>query len=171
MKGISIAALLSVGVVLTGCATAYQPEGLTGGFNETQLDTNIFRVSFRGNGYTRPERAEDLVLLRSAELTLTHGFTHFVIVDAKSRVDQSSFTTPTQSYTTANITAVGNTAYGSAHTTTTGGQTMVFSRPSTTNTVVAFAGRPNVPGMVYDARMVCDSVGPKYKVTCGVGGS
>nr|WP_116370714.1 hypothetical protein [Cupriavidus taiwanensis] len=167
MKGISIATLLSVGVALTGCATAYQPEGLSGGFTETQIENNVFRVSFRGNGYTRAERAEDLVLLRSAELTMEHGFTHFVIIDAKSRVDKSSFTTPTQSYTTANVSAFGSTAYGSAHTTTTGGQTIEFSSPSTTNTVVAFAGRPNVPAMIYDARAICDSIGPRYKVVCG----
>uniref|UniRef100_UPI003F4923C2 CC0125/CC1285 family lipoprotein n=1 Tax=Cupriavidus yeoncheonensis TaxID=1462994 RepID=UPI003F4923C2 len=167
MKAISIAALLSVAAVLAGCATVYQPKGLTGGFAETQLDTNVFRVSFQGNGYTGTERAEDIVLLRSAELTLTHGFTHFVIVDAKSRIERDSFTTPVQSYTTANVTTIGNHAYGSAHTTTTGGQTIVFSKPRTTNTIVAFAGRPDIPGMVYDARMICDSVGPKYKVICG----
>ena len=39
--------------VLAGCATAYQPEGLTGGFDETQLDRNVFRVSFKGNGLYR----------------------------------------------------------------------------------------------------------------------
>ncbi|GIX25986.1 MAG: hypothetical protein KatS3mg122_3217 [Caldimonas sp.] len=74
-------AAISLAIFLGGCATTYQPEGFSGGFSETQLDTNVFRVSFRGNGYTRAERAEELALLRSAELTLKNGFTHFVVID------------------------------------------------------------------------------------------
>jgi len=27
---------------LAGCATAYQRQGMTGGFSETQLDENVF---------------------------------------------------------------------------------------------------------------------------------
>lgn len=65
-----IVALISVVVALVGCASAYKPEGFGGGFSESQLDTNVFRVSFRGNGFTRAERAEELALLRSAELTV-----------------------------------------------------------------------------------------------------
>ena len=48
---------------------------MSGGFTESQLDTNVFRVTFKGNGYTSPDRAEDMALLRSAELALQHGFT------------------------------------------------------------------------------------------------
>ncbi|MBK9595716.1 MAG: hypothetical protein IPO57_10280, partial [Rhodocyclales bacterium] len=102
-----ILAAISLMVVLGGCATAYQSEGLSGGFSETQLDTNVFRVSFRGNGYTRAERAEELALLRGAELTLKNGFTHFAIIDGRTREQSGTYTTPTQSYTTANATAYG----------------------------------------------------------------
>ena len=65
--------ILVLPIILSACATTYQPQGLSGGFSETQLDTNVFKVSFRGNGYTHAERAEDLALLRSAELTLKNG--------------------------------------------------------------------------------------------------
>ena len=50
---------------MQSCATTYQSEGLTGGFSETQLDENIFRVTFYGNGYTGKERVTDFALLRS----------------------------------------------------------------------------------------------------------
>jgi hypothetical protein len=160
-------AAISLAVLLGGCATAYQPEGFSGGFSETQLDTNIFRVSFRGNGYTRAERAEELALLRSAELTLKNGFTHFAIIDSRSREQLGTYTTPTQSYTTANATAYGNSAYGTARTTTYGGQTFMISEPSTTNTIMCFNGKPNIQALVYDAQFVCNSLGQKYGVVCG----
>src|SRR5258708_35613196 len=37
------------------CATGYHAHGLSGGFSETQLDENVFQVSFKGNGYTSRE--------------------------------------------------------------------------------------------------------------------
>ncbi len=163
----TIAAISLAVLLLAGCATTYQPEGLSGGFSETQLDTNVFRVSFRGNGYTRAERAEELALLRSAELTLKNGFTHFVVIDGRSREQLGTYTTPTQSYTTANATAYGNSAYGTARTTTYGGQTFLISKPSTTNTIMCFNGKPDIQSLVFDAKFVCSSLGQKYGVVCG----
>jgi hypothetical protein len=160
-------AAVSLAVVLGGCATAYQAEGFSGGFSETQLDTNVFRVSFRGNGYTRAERAEELALLCSAELTLKNGFTHFAIIEGRSREQSGSYTTPTQSYTTGSATAYGNSAYGSARTTSYGGQTIHFSKPSTTNTIMCFNGKPDIQGLAYDAQFICNSLGQKHGVVCG----
>lgn len=154
-------------VLLSACATSYKADGFSGGFSETQLDTNVFRVSFRGNGYTRAEKAEELALLRSAELTLKSGFTHFAVIDSQSRERHGSYTTPTQSYTTANATAYGNSAYGTAQTTTYGGQTIHISKPSTTNTIMCFTGKPDIQGLVYDAQFLCNSLGSKYGVVCG----
>lgn len=61
-----------LGVVLSclGCATAYQPSGLTGGFDETRLNDRTVQVRFRGNGATSVSRAQTFVLRRGAELTL-----------------------------------------------------------------------------------------------------
>ena len=154
-------------ILVSGCATAYQSAGFSGGYRDTQLDTNVFRVSFEGNGYTRPDRAEDLALLRSAEITLDNGFSHFAIIDERSREKLSTFASPTQSYTTANATAFGNTAYGTAHTTTYGGSTFLVSKPSTTNTIVCFNGKPDIQAFVYDAQFICQSLGQKYSVECG----
>jgi len=167
MKAASLVASLCIVGLLAGCATGYQPNGLTGGFSETQLDTNVFRVSFKGNAYTSRDKVEDFVLLRSADLTLSHGFTHFAIVDGKSYEDKSYMTMPTQSYTTGSATVSGHTAYGSAYTTTYGGQTIAVTKPRETDTIVAFQGKPNISAMVYDARFICESLGTKYEVTCG----
>lgn len=152
-------------LALAGCATTYQPQSLTGGFDEVQLDTNVFRVTFKGNGFTSSERAEDLALLRSADLALKHGFTHFVIVEGKSRAELGVATMPTQSTTTGTVNFQGNTAYGQANTVTSGGQAFLIRRPSSTNTILCFQGKPDIGGMVYDARFVFGSLGKKYGVS------
>ena len=131
--------VVGAALVLSACATAYQSQGLTGGFDEVQLDTNVYQVNFRGNGFTSAERAADLCLLRSADLTLEKGYKYFAIVERQERSSQSSFQTPSQSYTSSNVTGSvsGNTfnANGSSTTRTYGGQTVRVTRPSATNTV------------------------------------
>jgi hypothetical protein len=151
---------------LCGCATAYQPQGLSGGFTETQIDTNVWRVSFKGNGYTHSERAEEFAMLRSAELALANGFTHFAFADSKTSVEHSAYTAPTTSYTTGTATVYGNTASGTATTHTYGGGTTFIAKPSANNTVVMFNGKPTNAGMIYDAEFICKSIGVKYKVIC-----
>ena len=158
----SIAIAVLTAALLAACATPYQQRGATGGFSETQLSENVFRVVFNGNGYTRSERAEDFVLLRSAELTLQNGFTHFAIADARTSTSVSSYTTPSTSYTTGSAYRSGNNIYGNATTTTYGGGTTFVSRPSATNTIVMFRERPNVQGMVFDAKFLTNSLRKKY---------
>lgn len=154
--------LLILFLVLTGCATPYQKNGLSGGYSETQLSENVFKVHFRGNGYTRGERAEDFALMRSAEIAIEHGYAYFIIVDSAGDVEHSTYTTPVSSYTTANATAVGNTAYGNARTQYYGGQTMHISKPSAKNTIICFKEKPTDQPMVYDAIFVRDSIRNKY---------
>jgi hypothetical protein len=62
---------------IQACATGYKSDGFVGGYSETQLDENVFKVAFRGNGYTRQDRAADFTLLRSAELALKSGYSYF----------------------------------------------------------------------------------------------
>jgi hypothetical protein len=154
-------------IALSGCATKYQAQSFTGGFSETRLDTNVFRVTFNGNGFTGSQRAEDLVLLRSAELAIKNNFSFFVIAEAKSGSNYSSYTTPVQSQTNLSATTFGNTTTGTATTTYSGGQTIVTVRPSSTNTVIYFKERPNIQGLVYNAEFICNSLGQKYEVRCG----
>lgn len=157
--------MLSIAVVLflTACATSYQNSGFTGGYSETQLDENVFKVSFRGNGYTSRERASDFALLRSAELTLQHGYRYFVIVDEQSNTRNSTYTTPITSNTTANVYGSGNYAYGTATTTTSGGQTYNISKPSTSNTIVLFEEKPE-NGFSYNAGFIYQELRQKYGI-------
>lgn len=67
-----------------GCATGYHPQAFSGGYSETRLAPDLFRVSFAGNGFTSAQRAYDFALLRAAELTATYGFSHFALVNENS---------------------------------------------------------------------------------------
>ena len=163
---LGLAAVLIIGTLsgldLAGCATAYQPKSFSGGFSETQVGENSFDVYFRGNGQTHEERAEDFTLLRSAEVTLAHGYQFFIIVDSRAGATQSLVTTPATTTTTVSSTPVGGVLYGTAHTTTTGGQSYLIQQPSVRNTIVCFKDRPAVQGLVYEAQFVARSVRAKY---------
>ena len=163
MRALFILALATV--LLGGCATTYQPNSFTGGYSETQLGENIFQVSFRGNGYTSRERASDFSLLRSAEVALENGFRYFVIVESEKGSKVGAYTTPTTSYTTGSAYGSGNYAYGSATTTTYGGQTYFISKPRATNTILCFKEKPEINGLVFDAEFVAKSIRQKYNLT------
>lgn len=161
MKKLIIATTLAL--ALSGCATTYQGNSFTGGYSETQLDENVFKVTFRGNGFTRRERTEDFTLLRSAELALEHGYKYFVIVNGGTSVSTSTHTTPTTYNTTASVYATGNYAYGTATTTQYGGQTYNVSKPSTSNTIVCFKEKPQ-SGMSYSAEFIYKNIREKYNI-------
>jgi hypothetical protein len=153
---------------IVGCATSYQERGfLSGGFSETQLDTNVWRVSFDGNSNTRDERASDFALLRGAELTLEHGYEYFVVVDSEVANRTGTLTMPTHqaSHGTATVRHFGNTSQVSMHGTTTthGGETMNYSKPRRHITIVAAQERP-ADVFSYNARFIESELKAKYRI-------
>jgi hypothetical protein len=70
--------------LLGACATPDEGRGPGRQFNETRLDRNVYRVSFKDDGKSSPLRATEQTLLRSAELTLSAGYLYFAIVDPQS---------------------------------------------------------------------------------------
>jgi hypothetical protein len=153
--------ILVSALFMVGCATGYHPGGLTGGYSDIAISENVFQVSFAGNGYTSAGQASDFALLRCAELALDHGFSYFILVDANQMSSISSYTTPTTSRTTGSATVYGNTIYGTSRTTTTGGQTYNFVKPSATNTIMCFVEKPDLNATIYDARIVSASIRSK----------
>jgi len=162
----TIVAIFPIALIIiffSGCATPYQSVGLTGGYSETQLDENVFKVNFRGNGYTSSERAADLCLLRSAELCKLAGYSYFIIVEGQEYTKQSQYTSPTTTTTTGRANVIGNSIYGSSTTTTTGGQTYIISKPRSTNIIVCFVKKPD--GFSYNADFIYNSLTKKYRTT------
>ncbi|MDA0814072.1 MAG: hypothetical protein O3C21_16990 [Verrucomicrobia bacterium] len=70
---------------LVSCATPYQSHGLLGGFEETQLASDAYRISFDANGYTGKGRAYDFALLRCAQLGESRGFRYFTLKDSDAQ--------------------------------------------------------------------------------------
>ena len=81
--------VLSAAFLLAGCATAYQPDGVSGGYSDQLRDGNIVQVSFRGNGLTTPATLESFVLRRCAEVTLQDGFNYFVLLHTEAPIEGS----------------------------------------------------------------------------------
>lgn len=162
-------------LLLTSCASPYQPCGIGGGYSETQIDTNIFRVSFRGNGYTNPERAADLCLLRSAVITKQSGFNYFIIIDSSTHEDYATMITPKTATTTTNTNTletgtisnnnllINSSGNSTSTTQITGGNTYIISRPTSTNTIVCFKEKP-ATALSYNADMVIINLSQQYNI-------
>jgi hypothetical protein len=147
-------AVFALALYLTACATSYQPESFFsgGGYSDSQLDKDVFRISFNGNEYTSANRAEEMALLRSAELTMKNGYAYFAILDEHDQTNYQTYTTPIRSTTTGSNQII------------TGGQTHMYAMPSTTSTIKCFKDKPDTNQNVYDARFVFNSLAQKYGV-------
>src|SRR5277367_4688256 len=69
---------LSAACLIAGCATAYQPDGVSGGYSD-KVAGNTAQVTFRGNRLTTPATVDDFLLRRCAEVTLQDGYKYFVV--------------------------------------------------------------------------------------------
>ena len=78
MKAVVI--ILLIAVSLSGCATPYQPSGITGGFSVLQIKDEVWRVRFGANGFTTRETAQTYWLYRAAELTPEQGYEGFELL-------------------------------------------------------------------------------------------
>lgn len=101
MKRLALAATVSAALMgLAACETAtpYQPlaagNKTSGGYSDTQIEANRFKVSFSGNDLTSRETVERYLLLRAAELTLSQGDDWFEAVDRSTDRKTEVFTEP-----------------------------------------------------------------------------
>jgi len=162
-----IICLVVMVILLSGCATGYQRKSWTGGYTDMKLQDDIFKVSFRGNAYCHQERAEDFVLLRSAEVALENGYKYFIIIDEKSRTQTSAYTTPTTAQTYGTASAYGGPGYASgSYSGTTyysGGQTYILHKPSMVNVIKCFKEKPaDASLMIYDAEQIKTNMRKQY---------
>lgn len=136
MKALVI--LIISSVLLFGCATPYKTLGLMGGFSDTQLGENVFRVSFSGNAYTSRERVLDFTLLRASELCLERGFRYFIVAEVGEHEKSAAMIS--------------------------GNFVRKISKPTIENTIMAFREKPDAQGPIYDAEFVRNSIRTKYSI-------
>jgi hypothetical protein len=142
---ITFIALLSI----HSCTPSYSTKGFYGGYSDTQLSDNMFRVSYYGNGYTGYEYVDDMALLRSADLALQNGFFFFEIMSDVSDETIATYKTPTQAYSNGNTTNI----YG--------GQTSYIKKPAVHKTIVCHRNKPET-GIVMDAEQIKKSISEKH---------
>lgn len=148
---------------LAGCATPYSSQGFMGGFTESRLDENVFRVNFKGNGFTSSEKAKDYTLLRSAELALEHGYSYFVVTDSASYNSNVYMQTPTTVNTSASAYGNRNYVYGQATTTVNGGDIITVAKPNESAVVVMFREKPE--GIfAYNAKFLVKELKKNYGI-------
>ncbi|SIN60734.1 hypothetical protein SAMN02745824_0731 [Parasphingorhabdus marina DSM 22363] len=90
-------AALMLTLLLFGCATAtpYQPEiagqRVSGGYSDTRIADDSYRVHFSGNFLTSRETVEGYLLYRAAELTLQNDKDWFRMVDHTTERDRRTY--------------------------------------------------------------------------------
>lgn len=98
MKKLLIAA--AAALMLAACATPtpYQPlqtrgTGPTGGYSESQVSRDRFRVTFQGNTLTERDTVERYLLFRAAELTKIEGYDWFALADRNTERQSREYLT------------------------------------------------------------------------------
>jgi len=141
--------VIALALAATGCATSYGDMGFAGGVRADQMSTNTFRIVSRGNGYTDATTIADFAIRKAAETTIESGNEWFFVLNRadQTRVGQSSYQTPTQTYGT--VSGYGNTATYNA--TTTGGQTITQTFVKPGEDLMIRVGRGPRPEGAWDA--------------------
>ena len=135
MKWILGIALLA----LTGCVSQ----------NEIALSQNVYKLDVNARGLIAMNEAQRTMQKRAAELTLSKGYTHYVIADART-AEGARYLGNTPMYGTTAVYVYGNTAYGTTN--IYGGQPIVQPHSNTSLIVVMFH-EANAPSNALDARL------------------
>jgi hypothetical protein len=152
-----LAAWFLIALSIAGCATPYQSDGFSGGFRETQLAPDVYRVSFHGNAYTSNDRVQDFALLRAADLTLHSGGRYFAVVASADQSSMHTHVTPGSATTT--VSPYGNTAT----TRYSPSQVHNYYKPGVGMMVQIFKFKPdNI--MTFDAEFLAASIRSKYGI-------
>ncbi len=151
-----------IACLLGGC-TPYHAYGIAGGYRDTQLSPDVFRVTFQGNGYTPQERVQDYTLLRASELTLQHGFRYFVILTGGNSTQQSNIVIPGQTTTTGSVNVYGNTAYYSSYTSSTPDTSIPVNSHKTGLLIHCLREKPE-GAFAFDATFLQSTLKSKYNI-------
>ena len=63
---------------------------MLGGYSEERILDNLYRVEFEGNQHSKPEKIQNYLLYRCAELTQKMGYEYFAIVSEERHFDEHS---------------------------------------------------------------------------------
>ncbi len=151
--------IIAVTVMFSGCASTQYVERKGNfwgsGHYESKIQDDVFKVGYTGVASTMRDQAEDLALLRCADVTLNNGYTHFVVQDKNTTSYTHSSYTPLMPYDYK-----GATYY-------TGGYSSTYSNPDIYFVIRCFHGKPldlDASQTVYDAADVRANLRERYKL-------
>lgn len=153
-------------IILSACATPYQPTGFigNGGFDETKLSDKYYRVTFKGNEKTSQERALDFALLRASDLMQSSGCKSFQVVKQSVNFKPVGLLLPQTQTTNLSSTQFGSYASGTATTTNYGGGVAMLNFPKAVIEVACTAEEVDVSKGIYSTDFINASLKEKYKV-------
>ena len=76
--------IIVFGLLLVGC-TGYNSMGFTGGFSETQISKDRYKIHYKANAFVGSETVANRAMLRAAEFTLEINKDLFAILVDKSQ--------------------------------------------------------------------------------------
>jgi hypothetical protein len=85
LKSLALSAFAAISLSACVTATPYQPlatgTAQSGGYSETKVEQDRWRITFTGNSLTSRDVVENYLLHRAAELTLAQGKDWFMMAD------------------------------------------------------------------------------------------
>jgi hypothetical protein len=156
---VGAASALVVAGSIAACATTapYGPAATprSVGYFDQQIESNRFRVSYRGpSGMSRTE-VEDLAMLRAADLALEQGYDWFQIIGRYG--DLGPPTSPRFSFGIGGSSFGRNSAVGVGTSTGFGGQPSFIAN---LELMMGRGAKPSTPD-AYDARSVANVIRPR----------
>ncbi|AXI04232.1 CC0125/CC1285 family lipoprotein [Aquirhabdus parva] len=80
--------LIGSAALLSSCATTPSSFAELGKYDQFKLNTNIFRVTYQARNESTAARAEEIALLKAAQVTVQNGYRYFEITDKLLPSDQ-----------------------------------------------------------------------------------
>lgn len=153
-------------MTLAGCNTGQYQSYQSGiGYQSENRTENIYRVSYTGTRTTKIDKVNDFAMLRSAELTLENGYSHFAIISAENNENAAQNKTDMSARTLTGVSG-GNSPTGgvgaSASTLNMGAE---ISGPKSKSdlTIVMYNEKPL--GISYDASRIVRALRQEYGIT------
>jgi hypothetical protein len=151
-------------LLLSACATAYQPLSQTGGFYQRKISQNSYMIGFNGNEFTSSERVSDFALLRAAELGAKLGYRYFVLDDTQDNSHTEIVDLGTTTTTSGRIAERKNVTSFQTQSTTSKNRYKVF-KPGVEMLVVFADKLPTAKHLeVYEVGEVVRQMREKYDI-------
>ncbi|WP_411820665.1 hypothetical protein ABFZ85_05290 [Hyphococcus formosus] len=153
--------VLIAAVGLGACTTVgpmtYGPADAKGfGYEDTQIESDRHRITYRGSGDMPPEQVEDYALLRAGEITIAKGYDWFRVIARDVSGEERGGVGIGAGFGTGSYgrrSSVGVGVGGDLG--TVGGRTFYTARIE----VLLGRGAPPEDGQYFDAREIVDTIG------------